>query len=511
MSIHSHIVHCPQLITSPLPSHTFNFFSETATVSPLTGVHARCMICTLEALLGGHIYPCFSRSLMMPPNRSRTSSNFTIGTFNVRGLSSATKRGHLSDDLNKLHIDVCCIQETKCPNGFDVTSDNYRLIGLPSTSRHYGLAFAVAANLPGRLLRYWSVSDRLAVIQLSLGAHSTLTIINAYGPTSQVTHRNQDTQDDFYAALDILTTRYSSSALILIAGDFNSKLGHNLTNELSMREHSCGIRNTNGTALADFLEVHGLFACNTAFQHATRHKTTWRGQYRDATTGNVVPIYNTIDFVICRQSHKSLLTDSRAYAGTLLDSDHRLLIAQLDLSRLYNVWSGSARPPSAKHTRYNTEQLASEPLRTQFRDAVAESLPEVTPNLSANQKWDLLKGTLKSAADTTIGRTETRRNNPHCQEMAAMSETQRMLRLQIHNTRNPTRQQELKQQRNRILHAQRRRARDNASVRLDHLASEVERLHDGAKMFRAVREMTRKPASKLRIQDDSGRVICNAA
>ena len=61
------------------------------------------------------------------------------------------------------------------------------------------------------------------------------------------------------------------------------------------------------------------------------------------------------------------------------------------------------------------------------------------------------------------------------------------------------------------MHAQRRRARDNASVRLDHLASEVERLHDGAKMFRAVREMTRKPASKLKIQDDCGRVICNAA
>ena len=196
----------------------------------------------------------------------------------------------------------------------------------------------MAANLTGRLLRYWSVSDKLAVIQLSLGVHSTLTIINAYGPTSQVAHRNQDTQDDFYAALDILTTRYSSSALILIAVDLNSQLGHKLTNELSMGEHSCGIRNTNGIVLAGFLEVHGLFACNTAFQHATHHNTTWRGQYREATTGNVVPIYNTIDFVICRQSHKSLLTDSRVYAGTLLDSDHRLLIAQLDLTRLYNVW-----------------------------------------------------------------------------------------------------------------------------------------------------------------------------
>ena len=76
---------------------------------------------------------------------------------------------------------------------------------------------------------------------------------------------------------------------------------------------------------------------------------------------------------------------------------------------------------------------------------------------------------------------------------------------------NHHRKQALKQQRNRILHAQRRRARDNASVRLDHLASEVEHLHDGAKMFRAVREMKRKPASKLKIQDNSGRVICNAA
>ena len=260
--------------------------------------------------------------------------------------------------------------------------------------------------------------------------------------------------------------------------------------------------------LARFLETHGVFACNTAFQHATRHETTWQGQCRDATNGTIIPTYNTIDFVICRQSHKSLLTDFRAYA---VDSDHRLLITQLDLSHLYYVWSEIAQPPSAKHARYNTEQLASGSIRTKFRDAVSESLPDVNPNLSASRKWDILKGTLKSAAETTIGRTESRNKNPHCQDIAAMSETQRNLRLQLNNTRNPARRQELKQQRNRILHAQRRSVRDNASVRLDHLASEVERLHDGAKMFRAVREMTRKPASKLKIQDDSGRVICNAA
>ena len=173
----------------------------------------------------------------MAPNGPRSLSNFTIGTFNVRGLSSATKRDQLSEDLNKRHIDVCCIQEMKCPGGFDIVSGYYRLIGLLSTSRHYGLAFAGASYLEDKLLRYWSVSDRLAAIQLSLGRHSTLTVINAYGPTSQVTLRDQDTQDDFYSALDSITTRYSSSTLTLIAGDFNSKLGGKLTNERSIGEH----------------------------------------------------------------------------------------------------------------------------------------------------------------------------------------------------------------------------------------------------------------------------------
>ena len=43
------------------------------------------------------------------------------------------------------------------------------------------------------------------------------------------------------------------------------------------------------------------------------------------------------------------------------------------------------------------------------------------------------------------------------------------------------------------------------------MASEVERLHAGAKMFRAVREMTRRPATQLTFHDDAGRIITNSA
>ena len=238
-----------------------------------------------------------SRSIRHTNSGATNPSRFAIGTFNVRGFNSATKRDQLSDDLGRLHVDVCCLQETKCPDGFDERCGNYRHIGMPSQSRHYGIAFSVSMQLENQIVRYWSVSDRIAVIQLRISNNSILTIINVYGPTSQRVNNNNAEQDEFYAELASLTSRYSSSALFYIAGDFNSKIGYKKDDKNFMGHHSRGRRNINRIALADFLEVHGLFLCNTAFQHSARHKTTWQGQRRDVTTGHVVPIYNVIDFV----------------------------------------------------------------------------------------------------------------------------------------------------------------------------------------------------------------------
>ena len=175
--------------------------------------------------------------------------------------------------------------------------------------------------------------------------------------------------------------------------------------------------------------MHSLFICITAFQHSARHKTTWQGQRRDAATGQVAPIYNVIDFVICRQSHKRLLVDSRTYAGTLLDSDHRLLTAKVDLTQLYNVWGRIEKVRTSKRVRYNTCLLANEPYRAKFWDAVSEALPEINTNASASERWNSVENIVKEAAESTIGLTAPTglRDTPHCPEMAAMSAEQRKL------------------------------------------------------------------------------------
>ena len=51
------------------------------------------------------------------------------------------------------------------------------------------------------------------------------------------------------------------------------------------------------------------------------------------------------------------------------------------------------------------------------------------------------------------------------------------------------------------------RALANASVILDERAAEVERLHDGARMFRAVRLLCRRPHLQAGVHDEHGHTI----
>ena len=150
-----------------------------------------------------------------------------------------------------------------------------------------------------------------------------------------------------------------------------------------MGNHSRGKININGNALADFFEVHSLFICNTAFQHSPRHKTTWQGQRRDAATGQVVPMYNVIYFVICRHTHTRLLVDSRTCAATLRDTDHRLLTAKIDITQLYNVLAASRRcarqsvfgiTPACQLTN-PTEQSSATPSRRRYQKSTRTLQP----------------------------------------------------------------------------------------------------------------------------------------
>ena len=91
--------------------------------------------------------------------------------------------------------------------------------------------------------------------------------------------------------------------------------------------------NSNGHTLIELCEEKKLFVSNSAFDHPSRHQTTWIGQIRDRTTGKIINIFNQIDYILCQKRNKHLLTNARSYAGTLLTSDHKLVKASFKLEK----------------------------------------------------------------------------------------------------------------------------------------------------------------------------------
>ena len=77
-------------------------------------------------------------------NKARTTTKFSSGTLNVRGLTSKTKRECLDELFADYNLDVLCLQETKTKNEETIQQKNSTLHLLFSSTHHYGLGFAVS-------------------------------------------------------------------------------------------------------------------------------------------------------------------------------------------------------------------------------------------------------------------------------------------------------------------------------------------------------------------------------
>ena len=93
---------------------------------------------------------------------------FSIGTFNVRGLTVDQKKQNLAIDVKNYKLDLCCIQETKIKVGSDINIGECRLITFSADVQHYGTGFIVAKKWANNISKYWKVSERISVIQIKI-------------------------------------------------------------------------------------------------------------------------------------------------------------------------------------------------------------------------------------------------------------------------------------------------------------------------------------------------------
>ena len=219
-----------------------------------------------------------------------------LATWNVCGLASDVRIGHVLQDLENYKFSVVALQETKV-RAAGVTCkalrDGHRLLLFPQNEgRHGGLGFLISAKFAENVKSCNQLSDRVAYMDVAIPSIVPaqpplhLRLINCYAPTLPKSVANPQLAERFYddlARAKDAPARYE----LWFLGDFNAKIGVRTSHDRAcglgevMGDHSVGRRNANGVRLVNFCTTNNLFAANSAFKHSSRHITTRTGWIKD--------------------------------------------------------------------------------------------------------------------------------------------------------------------------------------------------------------------------------------
>ena len=123
--------------------------------------------------------------------------------------------------------------------------------------------------------------------------------------------------------------------------------------------------NENGEALTEMCANNKLILTNTMYQHKMAHRTTW--EIPGPKPGRRNPYRYQIDYIIVKNSHRMMITDSRSYSGINTNTDHRLVMAKFNLE-----WHKLKK--SNNRRIINIDNLKNENKKQEYQEIVREKL-----------------------------------------------------------------------------------------------------------------------------------------
>jgi len=173
--------------------------------------------------------------------------------------------------------------------------------------------------LKPHLLSYKVVSDRLMYVRIKAKPFN-LSFFQAYAPTMAAT---EEEADDFYTRLREEIVSAPSQDMLLMAGDFNAKIGQDTRSTGVGGKYGLGELNGNGERLLNFCQENDMVITNTLFSHHKRRRYTWCSP--DGVTRN------QIDYILVKRRFQKCVLNSRAYPGPDCGSDHNMVGANVRL------------------------------------------------------------------------------------------------------------------------------------------------------------------------------------
>jgi len=459
--------------------------------------------------------------------KHRPQDRTKVAGWNLHGkLSQPAQQEALKHDMEEMGIDVSILTETKWHEDIDKRlDDGSRIINFKSqneTNAHarYGMGIYMNAKWAGRYEKSMWISDRVAVFyfRLTQNPRGYLVVIGVYGPTSQFVANHPEALDEFYTQLGgAIETHKRKAAVLLVVGDFNSKIGQNRRDgdEAIMGKYSIGHRNANGERLAEFLHEKHLFLANTAFKHRRHHTATWHGQYLNQDDGRHYGIHNQIDYIAIQTRHKTLLANARSCSGKHYESDHSLVVATFYLGALYPV---SRRRVTNAPQRDLQQLYLREDIRVEFEKTVREKVQaaaalaaQTAPDRerTPKERYESLAKALAEAVAEKVPLAPKKLNGKIVYaddaRMKQLTKQHATLWQRIRSAKpGSVRQGNLKAARMRIRHQIRQRIRWLNSERIQKIAGELEKNKGNSQMYEYARIMQKREYKPLNLRDAEG-------
>ena len=443
--------------------------------------------------------------------QTRKKNILNIGTYNVQGLlSSKTKQMLIANDFYDYKMSALMIQETHLKGtGFlDIKSSKGKTVRLyysgdGRTSRN-GVGILVE---PETKCTYTPISSRLMMLRIE-NDKVPINLICAYGPTSKRTEEQPEATVQFYNAISSILNKTKKKEAVIIGGDFNAKVKREeMSNPKSktVGKYAKSKINENGELLLEFAELHDLKLTNTFFKHKPAHMSTWQCpertiQVTDSNSGTPRrnPYRNQIDFILTRNSNNTEVFDSRSYGGFSCNSDHKPVIANINIAWKYLKKYSANKQINIQAINQNNEN------KLKYQNLVRTNLMNCKKPTNIQERWNNIVESTRRAAATAVG-YKTKKYTT-CKNVENLSLKQKTLLTEINSTNCRIKKANLKRERNKILNKIQKAIKEEKNKKIAGIMKPIEtKTNNPDKMYAAVKQLKRmKPKKNLLIKTKNG-------
>lgn len=303
-----------------------------------------------------------------------------IGTWNVRGMMQTGKLQIIEGEMDRADIAVLGVAETHWRDSghFRTHTGNTVYASGNGLESRNGVAVIVSRQWADSVMEYRPITDRIITLRFNTQP-CRINVIQVYAPTLAAT---EEETNEFYRKLQQEVRTVPSKDLTIIQGDFNAKVGKELS--------ACGIfgcfglgeRNENGDRLVEFCQEDNYVILNTCYQQHPRRLYTWTspgGLYR-----------NQIDYCLINGRWRSAIKNAKTIPGADCGTDHQLLCIYMKLKL--------AKLTKQSHTARKLEAKEME----KFRSRIQPVLQNQERSESTAQVWKTFKDNTQKVVDELV-------------------------------------------------------------------------------------------------------------